>query len=211
MTSSTLLLILTASVVLFAFEDPQCTRWQKNLSTLCLSKTSGYFRKFHEHSFDNPAVMSHFNTTSEEIIVRYHSQTFQKIVNFQKCFHDLPCPTSLTIKMGNRIGAYRDTMFALTDSFVKCAKTLESHNSDCYYSWDPFMAVDVDGRILENFDNRDVCKTYFGPMDCMRHEIVEYCTIDAWKSFKKRAKEFGERIYGCDFRGIFTPPTRYNR
>ncbi|PIC23005.1 hypothetical protein B9Z55_016854 [Caenorhabditis nigoni] len=165
MTSSTLLLILTASVVLFAFEDPQCTRWQKNLSTLCLSK----------------------------------------------CFHDLPCPTSLTIKMGNRIGAYRDTMFALTDSFVKCAKTLESHNSDCYYSWDPFMAVDVDGRILENFDNRDVCKTYFGPMDCMRHEIVEYCTIDAWKSFKKRAKEFGERIYGCDFRGIFTPPTRYNR
>ncbi|UMM32157.1 hypothetical protein L5515_006059 [Caenorhabditis briggsae] len=195
MTSSTLLLILTASVVLFAFEDPQCTRWQKNLSTLCLSKTSGYFRKFHEHSFDNPAVMSHFNTTSEEII---------------KCFHDLPCPTSRDIKMGNRIGAYRDTMFALTDSFVKCAKTLESHNSDCYYSWDPFMAVDVDGRILENFDNRDVCKAYFGPMDCMRHEIVEYCTMDAWKSFKKKAKEFGERIYGCDFRGIFTLPTLHS-
>ncbi|EFO87685.1 hypothetical protein CRE_05587 [Caenorhabditis remanei] len=197
MTSPTILtviMLLTTSGSLFA-EDPQCTRWQKNLSTYCLSKTTGFFRKFHEHYFDNPFAMNHFNATSEEII---------------KCFHDLPCQTNRDIKMGNRVAAYRDTIFALTDSFVKCAKTLESHNSECYYSWDPFMGIDVDGRILENFDTRDVCKNYFGPMDCVRHEIVEYCTIDAWKRFKKRAKEFGERIYGCDFRGVFAFPIRYN-
>ncbi|CDH93320.1 T20D4.11-like domain-containing protein [Caenorhabditis elegans] len=139
--------------------------------------------------------MSHFNSTAERII---------------KCFDNLPCRTTLDVKIRNRVGAYRDTMFALTDSFVKCAKVLEAHNSDCFYSWDPFLGIDGDGRILENFDTRDVCKNYFGPRDCIRHEIIDYCTVEAWRSFKKSAKAFGEQIYGCDFRGVFVFPVRYN-
>lgn len=92
--------------------------------------------------------------------------------------------------MSNRIKAYRDTLFALTDPFLKCAQKLESKNSECFFSWDPFLGVDADGRILESFDKRDICKTYFGPKDCMKVEIVEHCTSDAWRAFKKVLKMF---------------------
>ncbi|CAI2353365.1 unnamed protein product [Caenorhabditis sp. 36 PRJEB53466] len=151
-------------------EDPLCTRWQKNLSNFCFSKTTGYFKKYNYHQLNNSEYMANLNETSEEII---------------KCFHDLPCRTSRDTKMCSRIQAYRDTLFALTDSFATCSQKLAARNSECYFSWDPFLGVDEDGRILESFDRRDICKNYFGPKDCMRVEIVEYCTVEVWRSFKK--------------------------
>uniref|UniRef100_A0A8R1HU37 DUF19 domain-containing protein n=1 Tax=Caenorhabditis japonica TaxID=281687 RepID=A0A8R1HU37_CAEJA len=113
--------------------------------------------------------------------------------------------------MKTRVEAYRDTLFGLTDEFTACSQKLEAKNSECYFSWDPFSGIDEDGRILKSFEKRDICKNYYGAKECLRLEIAKYCTVNAWRVFKKKSKEFGERIYGCDLRGVFVIPIRRNR